>query len=158
MSKVWLYEGKPYDPQYEEIPEDVLGFVYQITDNETGEVYIGCKRMRKPKTLPKTKTRKRRVKTVVESDWRDYYSSSQVIKENVVAGRSDRYTREILRFGYAKADLAYLEMLEQVKRNVLMDPKYLNGIINVRIHKNHLSERLKEELRNDHGATTRDLP
>ena len=150
MSKVWLYEGNPYDPPYEDIPEDVLGFVYIITDNETGEKYIGQKRMRKPKTLPKTKTRKRRVKTVGESDWRNYYSSSEVIKENVAGGDTDRYTREILRFGYAKADLAYLEMLEQVKRNVLLDDRYLNGIINVRIHKNHLSKKLKEELRNDH--------
>lgn len=148
MSKVWLYEGKPYDPSYEEIPEDVLGFVYQITDEHTGEVYIGCKRMRKPKTLPKTKTRKRRVKTTVESDWRNYYSSSEVIKENVAGGDTDRYTREILRFGYAKADLAYLEMLEQVKRNVLLNDRYLNGIIQVRIHRKHLSEKLKQELLN----------
>ena len=150
MSKVWLYEGKPYDPQYEEIPEDVLGFVYQITDNHTGERYLGQKRMRKPKTLPKTKTRKRRVKTVVESDWRNYYSSSEVIKENVSQGRSDRYTREILRFGYGKGDLNYLELKEQMDRNVLFDDTYLNGIVNARIHKKHISEKLKEELRNDH--------
>ena len=139
MSKVWLYEGKPYDPPYEDIPEDVLGFVYIITDNETGEKYIGQKRMRKPKTLPKTKTRKRRVKTVVESDWRDYYSSNEVIKENVSQDRSDRYTREILHFGKSKGDLSYLETKEQFDRNVLMDDTYLNGIINCRIHQKHLS-------------------
>ena len=149
MSQDWLYEGKPYDPKFEDIPQEYVGFVYQITDNETGEIYIGQKRFRKPKTLPITKTRKRRVRTSVESDWRRYYGSSQVIKENVVAGHSDRYTREILRFGYSKGDLSYLEMLEQVERKVLFDPKYLNGIINVRIHQKHISEKLKEEL-NDH--------
>ena len=149
MSQEWLYEGKPYNPEYEDIPEEYVGFVYQITDNETGEIYIGQKRFHKPKTLPITKTRKRRVKTRVESDWRTYHGSSQVIKENIVAGCSDRYTREILRFGYSKGDLSYLEMLEQVERKVLFDPKYLNGIINVRIHQKHISEKLKEEL-NDH--------
>jgi len=149
MSQDWLYEGKPYDPKFEDIPQEYVGFVYQITDNETGEIYIGQKRFRKPKTLPITKTRKRRVKTRVESDWRTYHGSSQVIKENIVAGCSDRYTREILRFGYSKGDLSYLEMLEQVERKVLFDPKYLNGIINVRIHQKHISEKLKEEL-NDH--------
>ena len=147
MSKDWLYEGSPYDPEYEDIPKEYVGFVYQITDNETGEIYIGQKRFRKPKTLPVTKTRKRRVKTTVESDWRKYYGSSETIKENISAGDSDRYTREILRFGYSKGDLSYLEMLEQVERKVLLDPKYLNGIINVRIHQKHLSEKLKEELK-----------
>ena len=43
MSKVWLKEGKPYDPTYEEIPPEYVGFVYQITDTETGEKYIGQK-------------------------------------------------------------------------------------------------------------------
>ena len=146
MSQDWLYEGKPYDLPYEDIPEEYVGFVYQITDNETGEIYIGQKRFRKPKTLPITKTRKRRVRTSVESDWRQYYGSNEVIKENVVAGRTDRYTREILRFGYSKGDLSYLETLEQFNRGVLLSTKYLNGIINCRIHQKHLSEKLKEEL------------
>ena len=146
MSKDWLYEGKLYDPDYENIPPEYVGFVYRITDNETGEMYIGQKRFRKTKTLPITKSRKRRSRTLVESDWRTYYSSSSVIKENVESGCSDRYTREILRFGYSKGDLNYLEMVEQIKCNVLFDPKYLNGIINVRIHRKHISEKLKEEL------------
>lgn len=146
MSKDWLYEGKPYNPDYENISPEYVGFVYRITDTETGEMYIGQKRFHKPKTLPITKTRKRRKKTIVESDWRDYYSSSTIIQQAIAEGLSDRYTREILRFGYSKGDLSYLEMLEQVKCNVLMDTKYLNGIINVRIHQKHLSEKLKEEL------------
>jgi hypothetical protein len=149
MSKVWLYEGKPYDPTFEEIPPEYVGFVYRITDTETGEKYIGQKRFHRTKTLPITKTRKRRKKTLVESDWRSYYSSSEVIKEKVTAGLSDRYKREILRFGYSKGDLSYLETVEQIEKGVLFDPTYLNGIINCRIHHKHISEKLKEEL-HDH--------
>jgi len=108
MSQEWLLEGKPYNPDYEDIPPEYIGFVYKITDNETGEMYIGQKRFHKTKTLPITKSRKRRKRTLVESDWRAYYSSSSVIKENVESGCSDRYTREILRFGYSKGDLNYL--------------------------------------------------
>ena len=145
MRSPWLLEGKPWNPAYEDIPQEYVGFVYRITDNETGEMYIGQKRFRKTKTLPITKTRKRRTKTQVESDWRTYHSSSDTIKEGLVAGRT--YTREILRFGYSKGDLNYLEMLEQVKCDVLLSDKYLNGIINVRIHQKHLSEKLKEELK-----------
>ena len=149
MSKVWLLEGKPYDPEFENIPEEYVGFIYRITDTETGDKYIGQKRFRKTKTLPITMTRKRRVKTLVESDWRAYYSSSKVLQEKVSEGHSDNLTREILRFGYSKGDLNYLEMLEQIKCNALFDPKYLNGIINVRIHQKHISDKLKEEL-HDH--------
>ena len=142
----WYYNGEVYDPAYDEIPEDVLGFVYIITDTESGEKYIGQKRMRKPKTLPITKSRKRRVKTIVESDWRTYYSSSSIINENVAAGRSERYKREILHFGSTKGDLHLLELIEQINRNVLFDPIYLNGLVNVRIHKKHVSDDLKERF------------
>jgi hypothetical protein len=149
MSKDWLFEGKPYNPEYEDIPEEYVGFIYRITDTETGEMYIGQKRFRKTKTLPITKTRKRRKRTLVESDWRKYYSSSQLLQERVASGCSDTLKREILSFGYSKGDLNYLEMIEQIKCNVLFDPKYLNGIINVRIHQKHISDKLKEEL-HDH--------
>ena len=146
MSQVWLYEGKPYDPKFEDIPSEYVGFVYRITDTETGEMYIGQKRFRKTKTLPITKTRKRRKRCEVESDWRTYHSSSETIKENVVAGHTDRYRREILRFGYSKGDLSYLETKYQFEMGVLLSDEYLNGIINCRIHQKHLSEKLKEEL------------
>jgi hypothetical protein len=142
----WYYNGEVYDPAYEDIPEDVLGFVYIITDTESGEKYIGQKRMRKPKTLPITKSRKRRVRTVVESDWRSYHSSSAVIKENVAAGHTARYHREIIRFGGSKGDLHLLELIEQIERNVLFDPTYLNGLVNVRIHKKHISKKLRREF------------
>ena len=146
MNQEWLYEDKPWDPEYDDIPPEYFGFIYRITDKETGEMYIGQKRMRRTKTLPVTKTRKRKQKLLVESDWRTYYSSSKHIQNNISKGLEGLYKREILRFGYSKGDLNYLEMLEQIKCNVLMDAKYLNGIINVRIHQKHLSEKLKEEL------------
>ena len=150
MSKVWLYEGKPYDPEFEEIPPEYAGFVYRITDTETGEKYIGQKRFRRTKTLPITKTRKRRKKTLVESDWRVYYSSSTIIKQAVTEGLSDRYLREILQFGYSKGDLSYLETKLQFDMGVLLSDDYLNGIINCRISKSHVTEKLKKELNHDH--------
>ena len=150
MSKVWLYEGKPYDPEFEEIPPEYVGFVYRITDTETGEKYIGQKRFRRTKTLPITKTRKRRKKTLVESDWRVYYSSSTIIKQAVTEGLSDRYLREILQFGYSKGDLSYLETKLQFDLGVLLSDDYLNGIINCRISKSHVTEKLKKEMNHDH--------
>ena len=150
MKRDWLYEGKPFNPEYEDLDPEYVGFIYCITDTETGQKYIGKKNLRKPKTLPVTKTRKRRVKTIVESDWRDYWSSSRVITENVAQGDTGRYEREILRFGYSKGDLSYLETVEQINLGVLFDPKYLNGILNCRIHQKHISKRLRKELGYDY--------
>ena len=146
----WLYKGKPFNPEYEDLDPEYVGFIYKITDTETGLIYIGQKRIHKTKTLPVTKTRKRRVKTIVESDWRDYWSSSRVITENVAQGDTGRYEREIIRFGYSKGDLYYLETVEQINRGVLFDPKYLNGIINLRVHQKHISKRLRKELGYDY--------
>jgi hypothetical protein len=150
MKKDWLYEGKPFNPEYEDLDPEYVGFIYKITDTEKGHQYIGQKRLRKPKTLPITKSRKRRVKTVVESDWRSYYSSNALIKENVAQGDTERYEREIIRFGYSKGDLSYLETVEQINHGVLFDPKYLNGIINLRVHQKHISKRLRKELGYDY--------
>lgn len=146
MSKDWLLKGKPFAPEYDALDPDWVGFVYLITDSVTGQMYVGQKRFHRQKTLPITKTRKRRKKTLVESDWKNYWSSNEVIKQAVNDGLSDRYIREIIRFGYSKGDLNLLEMMEQIDREVLFDDKYLNGIVNVRIHRKHVSARLKKEL------------
>ena len=150
MPQDWLYEGKPFAPDYENLDPEYVGFIYLITNDETGQRYIGQKRFHKPKTLPITKTRKRRVKTIVESDWRTYYSSNTLLNEMVAEGHTGSLTREILRFGYSKGDLSYLETVEQIEKGVLFDPTYLNGIINCRIHQKHISKRLRKELGYDH--------
>ena len=90
---MWYYKDK----LYEDTPEEYQGFVYQITEIESGKKYIGKKFFWKPKTLPKTKTRKRRIKTRVESDWRSYYGSSKEVQQIVEDKGSDSFKREILR-------------------------------------------------------------
>ena len=85
-----------------------------------------------------TQKRKRRVKTIVESDWRDYYGSNAIIQERIKGGLSGDYHREILHFGKSKGDLSYLEVKEQILRDVLLKPDYYNGVINCKIHRKHL--------------------
>ena len=36
---MWLYENKPF----EETPEEYQGFVYEVTEIDTGKKYIGKK-------------------------------------------------------------------------------------------------------------------
>jgi hypothetical protein len=135
----WLYNGKTYDPTEEELNE-LVGFVYIITEVENGMMYIGKKLFWKTKILPITKKRKRRRRTVVQSDWRDYFSSNKTIVEEVSTKSGDAYRREILHLCMSKGECSYKEAREQFDREVLLRDDYRNGIINCRINAKHLNK------------------
>ena len=84
---MWYYNNE----LFEVTPEEYQGFVYQLTEIHNNKKYIGKKNFWKPKILPVNKTRKRRVRTRVESDWKTYFSSSSQIQK--LSGRIRR--REI---------------------------------------------------------------
>jgi len=130
----WLYEDKEYD----ETPEEYQGFIYEITELDTGKKYIGKKNFWKPKVLPVTKSRKRRVRTRVESDWRDYYGSSAEVKLLIEKKGSDNFKREILRLCETKGEMSYYEAKEQFDREVLFSDEYYNEFIGCKIHSKHV--------------------
>ena len=131
----WTYNGEIFDT----LPEDYYGFVYVVTEKETDMKYVGKKFFYRTKTLPITKTRKRRKKTLVESDWRTYCGSSERVQELIESKGLDAFTREILHLCRTKGDCAYYETKEQFDREVLLRDDYYNGIINCRISRKHLS-------------------
>lgn len=139
----WYYKNEVYDPNEEDLSE-WIGFVYIITDKSNNKKYVGKKTFWSRKTLPplKGKTRKRR--KIVESDWRDYYGSSDLVKQLLQEHGQDNFYREILYFCKSKGEMGYLEAKEQFDRNVLLDDSYYNGIINCRIHRSHV-KRLQED-------------
>lgn len=129
----WVYDGKTYELPKDCDHKDVYGFVYLITNRATGRMYIGKKFFWSKKTLPITKTRKRRKRLLVESDWKNYYGSNVHLKEEVEKQGDEMFHREILHLCKTKGECAYLEAKEQFARDVLIDDKYYNGIINCRI-------------------------
>ena len=129
----WVYKGKTYELPTDYDHKDVYGFVYMITNRATGRMYIGKKFFWSKKTLPITKTRKRRKRLLVESDWKNYYGSNVHLKEEVEKHGDEMFHREILHLCKTKGECAYLEAKEQFARDVLIDDKYYNGIINCRI-------------------------
>ena len=131
---MWHYNGKEYD----ETPEEYQGFVYIITELDTGKKYIGKKFFWKPKTLPITKSRKRRVRTRVESDWRTYFGSSKEVQTLVESKGNSNFKREILRLCRTKGECSYYEAKEQFERNVLLSDEYYNEFIGCKIHSRHL--------------------
>ena len=133
---MWYYKDK----LYEDTPEEYQGFVYQITEIESGKKYIGKKFFWKPKTLPKTKTRKRRIKTRVESDWRSYYGSSKEVQQIVEDKGSDNFKREILRLCKTKGECSYYEAKLQFEYDVLLSDDYYNEFIGCKIHAKHIKK------------------
>lgn len=131
---MWYYN----EEAFEETPEEYQGFVYMITELDTGKKYIGKKFFWKPKILPKTKTRKRRIKTRVESDWRKYYGSSVEVKSLVEEKGVDNYKRDILYLCRTKGECSYYEAKLQFQYDVLLSDDFYNEFIGCKIHSKHI--------------------
>lgn len=133
---MWLYENREYD----ETPEEYQGFVYLITELDTGKKYIGKKNFWRPKVLPKNSKRNRRVRTRVESDWKKYFGSSKEVQALVESNGVENYKREILRFCKTKGEMSYYEAKLQFEHDVLLSDEYYNEFIGCKIHSRHLKK------------------
>ena len=140
----WLYQGN----LIEELPEDCVGFVYLITNSVTGRKYIGKKLAKFAKTsykVVKQKNgikKKKKIRSKVDSDWRDYYGSSDELSKDVTTLGKENFTREILHYCTSKAHTSYIEAKEQFDRKVLETTDYYNGHISVRVHGSHIINRI----------------
>ena len=140
----WLYQGNPIN----DLPEDCVGFVYQITNNNSGRKYIGKKLAKFSKTTQKTvklkngTKKKKKVRSKVDSDWRTYYGSNDQLNKDVAALGADNFTREILYFCKSKAECSYIEAREQFTNKVLESADWYNGHIQVRVHGSHIINKL----------------
>lgn len=136
----WIYKKKIV----EEIPEEFIGFVYLITNNLTGRKYIGKKLAKFSKTSYKTvtlkngKKKKKKIKSKIDSDWRDYYGSSDLLTKDIKEIGKENFSREILFYCKTKAECSYVEAREQFSRKVLESTDYYNGHIQVRVHGSHI--------------------
>ena len=132
---MWFFNNEEYNIA----PEEYQGFVYEITECDTNKKYIGKKNFWKPKTLPITKTRKRRVRTRIESDWKQYYGSSNEVCKLVEEYGTEKFRREILRLCKTKGEMSYYEAKLQFEKDVLLSDEYYNNFIGCKIHSKHLT-------------------
>jgi hypothetical protein len=118
--------------------------VYLITNNLSKRKYIGKKLAKFSKTTLKTvklkngTKKKKKIRSKIDSDWRDYYGSSPNLTKDLEELGAENFTREILYYCKSKAECSYIEAREQFARRVLETEDYYNGIINCRIHGSHI--------------------
>ena len=123
----WMYEGKPFTS--DDIG-DYYGFVYRITNTTSSKSYIGRKyfvQKRKPKGG------KRRVTS--ESNWKQYYGSSDELKRDIRDFGRENFRREILSLHTTLGRVNYEETKQLFLHNVLAEklddgsPAYYNSNI-----------------------------
>ena len=125
----WTYQGSTFSS------DDInsfFGFVYRITNLQTGKQYIGRKYFVQ-KRKPRNGTSKRRVTS--ESDWKKYYGSSPELKADVKQLGRENFKREILSLHESLGKVNYEETKQLFLNNVLQEtledgsPKFYNSNI-----------------------------
>jgi len=128
----------------ESLPEDCVGFVYLITNNITGRKYIGKKLAKFAKTtykiikLKNGTKKKKKIRSKIDSDWRDYYGSNLELSKDVDTLGKENFKREIMFYCKSKSECSYIEAREQFTHKVLESKDYYNGQISVRVHGSHI--------------------
>ncbi len=117
----WTYQGTTFTSA--DIGE-FFGFVYRITNLESGKQYIGRKYF--------TQTRKSgssRRKRTSESNWKTYYGSSKELTEDRKLLGNNSFRREIISLHKTKGWVNYEETKQLFLNNVLEEDNYYNSNI-----------------------------
>ena len=130
----WFYKDTPFTS--DDIG-DFFGFVYRITNLQSGRQYIGRKyfyQKRKPKGG------KRRVTS--ESDWKRYYGSSAELKSDVKEFGKEVFRREIISLHNTKGWVNYEETRQLFLNNVLSEKEnyYNSNILGRYMKKDYYNE------------------
>ena len=123
----WIFEDRAF---LSKDINDLYGFVYLITNIQSGRKYIGRKYFWQFRT-PKGK--KRKVKS--ESDWKKYYGSCPELKDDIKLLGKQNFSRVILSLHKTKGKTNYEETRQLFTNNVLTEsldngvPRYYNSNI-----------------------------
>ena len=123
----WYYKGTTFTST--DIG-DFFGYVYRITNLQTGKQYIGRKYF-----TQRRKPRGGKRKVTSESDWKKYYGSSKELKDDVKKFGRSIFRREIISLHETLGKVNYEETKQLFLNNVLMEalddgtPAYYNSNI-----------------------------
>jgi hypothetical protein len=140
----WIYQ----DQIVETLPEDCVGYVYCIENLTNNRKYIGKKLAKFSKTTYKTvklkngTKKKKKIRSKIDSDWQEYWSSSDELKKDIALLGKENFKREILFYCKSKSACTYIEARIQFERKVLESDDYYNGQISCRIHQSHIKGKI----------------
>ena len=123
----WTYEGSAFTSA--DIGE-FFGYVYCITNLQSGKKYIGRKYF-----TQRRKPRGGKRKVTSESDWKKYYGSSDELKADVKRLGKEKFKREIISLHETLGKVNYEETKQLFLNNVLIEalddgsPAYYNSNI-----------------------------
>jgi len=132
----WIYQGKPFT---EDDVGDFIGFVYLITDTNTGKLYLGKKILFNKVVKPPLKGKTKRRISKKFSNWQEYYGSNETLNQLVAIGDKLTYKREILHLCRSKSQMSYMESKEIFARDVLLSDLWYNDWVSCRINRRQLS-------------------
>jgi hypothetical protein len=125
-----VYEGREFTS--DDIG-DFYGFVYRITNLVTGHDYVGRKYFKTIQKLKPLKGFKRKRKSVKETNWKEYWGSSNRLTTDIEELGLENFKREIICLCESRGDTNYMEAKIQFDEEVLLNPENYNGIIAVKI-------------------------
>ena len=123
----WYYKGTAFTSDN---IDDLFGFVYRITNIQTGKQYIGRKYF-----WQKRKPRGGGRRVTSESDWKKYYGSSKELNEERKNVGNNTFRREIISIHKTLGQVNYEETRQLFLNNVLTEadidgtPKFYNSNI-----------------------------
>ena len=123
----WIYQGSTFTSAH---INQFFGFVYRITNLQTGKKYIGRKYF-----YSKRKPRGGKRRVTSESDWKKYYGSSDELKSDRRLFGNEIFKREILSLHESLGKVNFEETRQLFLNNVLTEsltdgsPAYYNSNI-----------------------------
>lgn len=131
MEHQWYYNETPLL----EIPENIIGMVYLITNKLNGKKYVGKKNFFGTKTRS---IKKQQYRVRVQSDFITYYGSNDDLKADVALHGPEHFHREILVLCDSKSEMSYWEIAYQLHYHVIGSDAWYNHWITCKITNKHL--------------------
>lgn len=149
---MWIYKDQKIEKieDFGDLPP--YGFVYRITNIETGKFYIGKKQLfsitnkrlgkkeliiiKEERKLNKIQGKQPSKKQIIqEGNWLNYWGSSKSLLEEIKQLGKEKYKREILQISTNSKQLTYYEALYQMSENILQREDCYNDTILGKFHR-----------------------
>lgn len=121
----------------QQIPEEMIGFCYKITNKKNGKFYIGRKiffserkvKLSKKEKLLSENKRKTYKYVKKETNWLNYWGSCEELLSDIKLYGEESFEREIIHLCKSKIDITFYEAYHQILNNVIFIDSYNNNIL-----------------------------